>query len=158
MANYTDNPKVLRLREVFRELNYRSYNAFAEDLGTNQPTVSNYVQGRRVPTAEFFLLVLKKFPQYNQAWLMDGEGEKYNPEYVEVNMNGHNTISGNSNGGDNIIGNNNKNVSSEIKELYSQLVESLRSQIKTLEKNIEILARENDMLRNELSKREKKES
>lgn len=146
MTTYSDNPKVLRLNEVFKELNYRSYNAFAEDVGSSQPVVANYMKGKRLPTAEFLLSVLKKFPQYNQGWLLDGEGEKYNSEYVDINNNGHN-IFGNNNGGDNIIGNNNKNDGAEIKDLYGQLVDSLKAQIKNLEAHIRELQEVNEVLR-----------
>lgn len=143
MANNSKDPKVLRLSEIFHELNYRSYNAFAIDVGSSQPVVSNYIQGRRVPTVEFLLSVAKRFPQYNQEWLIDGTGEKYNRDYVDIRAEGH-VIANNRNRGDNII---NEKGGDEVKELYQDLINSLKSQIKTLEEHVAFVRSENDMLR-----------
>lgn len=150
MTDYTNHPRVNRLKLVFNELNYHSYNGFAADIGSNQPVVSNYVQGKRVPTPDFMKLVNMRFPQYNLRWLVDGIGDKYNREYVEINPQG-NVISNNSNGGDNVIGN--KEAVNEIKGLYEQLVESLRSQIKILQNQIDILTATNETLRKIVEKK-----
>lgn len=143
MAHYSNNAKVLRLNEIFKELNYRSYNAFANDVGSSQPVVSNYIQGKRMPTAEFLLSVAKRFPQYNQDWLIDGTGEKYNRDYVDIRAEGH-VIANNRNRGDNII---NEKDSDEVRDLYQDLIKSLKSQIKTLEEHVAFVRSENDMLR-----------
>jgi hypothetical protein len=99
--------------------------------------VSNYITGKRVPKEDFLGLVHNRYPQYNLRWLIDGLGDKYNHTYVEIRDNG-NVIAYNNNGGDNIIGD---------KELWEQLVESLRERIKTLEQYNEHLLRENELLR-----------
>ena len=154
MAHYSNNAKVLRLKEIFKELNYRSYNAFANDVGSSQPVVSNYIQGKRMPTAEFLLSVAKRFPQYNQDWLLEGNGEKYNRDYVDVNANGH-VIAGNHNGGDNVI---NAGSGDAILGLYKDLIGTLKSQIKTLEEHVAFVKSENEMLRKMFEKwNEKKE-
>ena len=143
MANNSKDPKVLRLSEIFHELNYRSYNAFAIDVGSSQPVVSNYIQGRREPTVEFLLSVAKRFPQYNQEWLLDGTGEKYNRDYVDIRAEGH-VIANNHNRGDNII---NEKGGDEVKDLYQEIISTLKSQIRTLEEHVAFVKQENEMLR-----------
>lgn len=130
------NPRNQRLKEVYKELQYRSFNSFAADIGSNQTTVSNYITGKRVPKEDFLELVHNRYPQYNLRWLLDGVSDKYNHTYVEIRDNGH--VIANNNGGDNIIGD---------KGLWELLVESLKERIKTLEMYNEHLLRENELLR-----------
>ena len=148
MENYNDNPKVLRIREVYNELNFRSKGSFAKEVGDSPQNVGNYLLGKRLPRREFIDKLHERFPQYNLRWLLDGVGDKYDPRYVEIRDN-NNVIANNSNGGDNVIGN--MDAINEIKGLYDQLVESLRMHIKTLEHQIELLEGENKLLR-ELNK------
>ena len=145
MTPYINHPRVMRLNEVFEELNYRSYNSFAVDVDSSQPVVSNYLQGKRIPTTDFMRVVNKRFPQYNLQWLLDGEGEKYNSDTVVFGPN--NQTKSNSNIGDFINGN-------EIGDpnLYERLFESMNERIKILEQFNEHLLKENDMLRTLIDK------
>lgn len=137
MEAYENDPKVLRIREVYKELNFRSKGSFAKEINESPQNVGNYMSGKRLPRREFIERVHERFPQYNLRWLLDGVGDKFDPTYVEIRDNG-NVIANNNNSGDNIIGD---------KELWEQLVESLRERIKTLEQYNEHLLRENELLR-----------
>lgn len=137
METYENNPKVLRIREVYKELNFRSKGSFAKEINESPQNVGNYMSGKRLPRREFIERVHERFPQYNLRWLLDGVGDKFDPHYVEIRDNG-NVIANNNNSGDNIIGD---------KKLWEQLVESLRERIKTLEQYNEHLLRENELLR-----------
>lgn len=137
METYENDPKVLRIREVYKELNFRSKGSFAKEINESPQNVGNYMSGKRLPRREFIERVHQRFPQYNLRWLLDGVGDKFDPTYVEIRDNG-NVIANNNNSGDNIIGD---------KKLWEQLVESLRERIKTLEQYNEHLLRENELLR-----------
>lgn len=137
METYENDPKVLRIREVYKELNFHSKGSFAKEINESPQNVGNYMSGKRLPRREFVEKVHSRFPQYNLRWLLDGVGDKYDPVYVEIRDNG-NVIANNNNSGDNIICD---------KKLWEQLVESLRERIKTLEQYNEHLLRENELLR-----------
>ena len=136
MEAYENDPKVLRIREVYKELNFRSKGSFAKEISESPQNVGNYMSGKRLPRREFIERVHQRFPQYNLRWLLDGVGEKYDPKYVEIRGNG-NVIANNNNGGDNIIGD---------KDLCQQFIDSLRKQIDMLERYNEHLLAENERL------------
>ena len=136
MEVYENDPKVLRIREIYKELNFRSKSSFAKEIGDSPQNVGNYMSGKRIPRKDFLDMVHKRFPQYNLRWLTDGVGEKYDPTYVDIRAEGP-VIANNSNGGDNIIGD---------KNLYEQLIDSQRKQIDTLERYNEHLLLENERL------------
>lgn len=136
METYENDPKVLRIREVYKELNFRSKGSFAKEINESPQNVGNYMSGKRLPRREFIERVHERFPQYNLRWLLDGVGDKFDPAYVEIRDNG-NVIANNTNGGDNIIGD---------KDLCQQFIDSLRKQIDMLERYNEHLLVENDRL------------
>ncbi len=49
--------------------------AFSEEINFNRSTISHLLSGRNKPSLEFVLKVLKKFPEVELYWLLDGKGE-----------------------------------------------------------------------------------
>ncbi len=49
--------------------------AFSEEINFNRSTISHLLSGRNKPSLEFVLKVLKKFPEVELYWLLNGKGE-----------------------------------------------------------------------------------
>jgi len=51
-----------------------SATAFSEEIDFNRSTISHLLSGRNKPSLELVLKVLKKFPEVELYWLLNGQG------------------------------------------------------------------------------------
>lgn len=51
-----------------------SATAFSEKIDFNRSTISHLLSGRNKPSLEFVMKVLKKFPEVELHWLLNGKG------------------------------------------------------------------------------------
>lgn len=85
------------------EIKAKSERSFAITIGINQPTVHNYMTGKRQPSLEFILATLATYPDVSAEWLLRGEGtmQKESASTVITNdnrrtitkINGNNVVS-----------------------------------------------------------------
>ncbi|MBT0608761.1 helix-turn-helix domain-containing protein [Aequorivita echinoideorum] len=71
MVNSEDFAK--RLEKIL-EFYTLSATQFAYEMNFNRSTISHLLSGRNKPSLEFVMNLLKKFPEVNLYWLMDGKG------------------------------------------------------------------------------------
>ena len=64
---------VNRILELIKELGL-SPSQFADEIGVQRSAMSHLVSGRNNPSLEFVMKVLKRFPQVNTEWLLNGSG------------------------------------------------------------------------------------
>jgi len=64
---------VNRILELIKELGLSS-SQFADEIGVQRSAMSHLVSGRNNPSLEFVMKVLKRFPQVNTEWLLNGSG------------------------------------------------------------------------------------
>lgn len=121
--NVNLDPKTLRLREIIKESGHRSVLQWCKAYGMNQPTVSNYMSGFRVPSGDFLIDLASKVPQYNKDWILYGTGEKYNPQYVEVS--GSNNVTQVNVTGDNVNKPDNTSTIVTLSEKLSNMADRL---------------------------------
>lgn len=48
--------------------------AFADSIGVQRSSISHLLTGRNKPSLEFVLKVVKKYPEVNLYWLLNGKG------------------------------------------------------------------------------------
>ncbi len=52
-----------------------SASAFADSIAVQRSSISHLLSGRNKPSLEFVLKVVKKYPEVNLYWLLNGKGE-----------------------------------------------------------------------------------
>ena len=65
---------VNRLKKMF---NYYGLSpaVFADKTNVQRSSISHLLSGRNKPSLEFVLKIIKRFPEVNLYWLLNGEGE-----------------------------------------------------------------------------------
>lgn len=63
-----------RLSQLIRHLR-TTVNAFAKSLNVNHTNVSSYINEDREPGYTFIAKLVKKYPEVNPAWILNGDGE-----------------------------------------------------------------------------------
>jgi transcriptional regulator with XRE-family HTH domain len=58
---------------------------FADAIGVQRSAISHLISGRNNPSLDFVLKILKRYPDVNPAWLLNGSGEM---ELVPANPSG----------------------------------------------------------------------
>lgn len=71
MVNSADFAK--RLEKIFSFYGITA-TAFAEEIDFNRSTISHLLSGRNKPSLEFVMQVVKKFPEVDLYWLLNGSG------------------------------------------------------------------------------------
>lgn len=67
--------RIARFLKVYEYLNPRNVRTFCNNVGAPQSTVMNYLNGSRMPTAEFIIKVCKAYPEINIDWILEDKGE-----------------------------------------------------------------------------------
>lgn len=72
-----------RFKEILDDNNI-SASALADELGIQRSTISHLLSGRNKPSLDFILKLLKKYPEINMYWLLNGVGEKYKSDKAPI--------------------------------------------------------------------------
>lgn len=72
-----------RFREVLED-NSISASALADELEIQRSSISHLLSGRNKPSLDFILKLLKKYPEINMYWLLNGTKPKYKKDKVEL--------------------------------------------------------------------------
>ena len=64
------------VKRLERILKYYGLSAsgFADSIGVQRSSISHLLSGRNKPSLEFVLKVVKKYPEVNLYWLLNGKG------------------------------------------------------------------------------------
>ena len=75
---------IQRVKELLRQRR-QNVTQFAAEIGMQQPTVNNYIIGKRSVSYAFIESILNNIPELSAEWLLKGEGEMYKePGHVFV--------------------------------------------------------------------------
>jgi transcriptional regulator with XRE-family HTH domain len=67
---------IKRFKEILEDNNYTA-SALADELEIQRSSISHLLSGRNKPSLDFILKLLKKFPEINMYWLLNGVDPKY---------------------------------------------------------------------------------
>ena len=67
---------IRRFKEILEDNNLTA-SALADELDIQRSSISHLLSGRNKPSLDFILKLLKKFPEINMYWLLNGVGAKY---------------------------------------------------------------------------------
>ena len=67
---------IKRFKEILEDNNI-SASALADELEIQRSSISHLLSGRNKPSLDFILKLLKKYPEINMYWLLNGVGAKY---------------------------------------------------------------------------------
>jgi len=67
---------IKRFKEILDDNNYTA-SALADELEVQRSSISHLLSGRNKPSLDFILKLLKKFPEINMYWLLNGVDPKY---------------------------------------------------------------------------------
>ena len=66
---------IRRFKEILED-NSITASALADELEIQRSSISHLLSGRNKPSLDFILKLLKKFPEINMYWLLNGTGVK----------------------------------------------------------------------------------
>ena len=66
---------IKRFKEILED-NSITASALADELEIQRSSISHLLSGRNKPSLDFILKLLKKFPEINMYWLLNGTGVK----------------------------------------------------------------------------------
>ena len=112
---------------------------FCEKTGYGVQSLSKFLSGNTGnPGVNLFILTSKHFPEVNINWLMVGEGDMWNAEYVKLG-NKKEDIKVSASGMVYVGEGMDSKLVNELIETQAQLVESQKKQIEQLEREIDRL-------------------
>ncbi len=73
---------IKRFKEILEE-NSITASALADELEIQRSSISHLLSGRNKPSLDFILKLLRKYPEINMYWLLNGTSPKYNTDKVK---------------------------------------------------------------------------
>ena len=67
---------IKRFKEILED-NSITASVLADELEIQRSSISHLLSGRNKPSLDFILKLLKKYPEINMYWLLNGTGAKY---------------------------------------------------------------------------------
>ena len=67
---------IKRFKEILED-NRITASVLADELEIQRSSISHLLSGRNKPSLDFILKLLKKYPEINMYWLLNGTGAKY---------------------------------------------------------------------------------
>ena len=67
---------IRRFKEILEDNSFTA-SALADELEIQRSSISHLLSGRNKPSLDFILKLLKKFPEINMYWLLNGTEPKY---------------------------------------------------------------------------------
>ena len=75
-----------RIKELYDYKRFTAFSQFADHVGLQHQTASNYVKGKQKPDAEKVALILKSFDEISAEWLILGTGDMLKPSANGLNQ------------------------------------------------------------------------
>jgi len=72
---------IKRFKEILEDNNITA-SALADELEIQRSSISHLLSGRNKPSLDFILKLLKKFPEINMYWLLNGADPKYKADKI----------------------------------------------------------------------------
>jgi len=76
------NAFIKRFKEILEDNNITA-SALADELDIQRSSISHLLSGRNKPSLDFILKLLKKFPEINMYWLLNGTGVKLKANKID---------------------------------------------------------------------------
>ena len=76
------NAFIKRFKEILEDNNITA-SALADELDIQRSSISHLLSGRNKPSLDFILKLLKKFPEINMYWLLNGTGVKLKSNRID---------------------------------------------------------------------------
>ena len=73
---------IKRFKEILED-NSITASALADELEIQRSSISHLLSGRNKPSLDFILKLLRKYPEINMYWLLNGTSPKYNTDKVK---------------------------------------------------------------------------
>ena len=74
---------IRRFKEILEDNNFTA-SALADELEIQRSSISHLLSGRNKPSLDFVLKLLKKFPEINMYWLLNGTEPKFKADKKPV--------------------------------------------------------------------------